>query len=193
MIIYHNFASLASGPGSYQAVSTVSGKVSPFVSLESLSIIKKWDDDDDDDGFPVPSLKPGMMRSTSKVAQNVAPGLWSRPLQLPLRCYRWHRWMGEMNRAWVNFFESLRSKIKCHCLAGKSPLDDVGNYWSISISNTESTSLLLASNVQKRQPWTLPQFLECDLFAYMCLSENGVPRSFPRSKVTHNCLYIIYI
>ena len=56
-------------------MSTVSGKVSPFVSLESLSIIKKWDDDDDDDGFPVPSLKPGMMRSTSKVAQNVAPGL----------------------------------------------------------------------------------------------------------------------
>ena len=55
-------------------MSTVSGKVSPFVSLESLSIIKKWDDDDDD-GFPVPSLKPGMMRSTSKVAQNVAPGL----------------------------------------------------------------------------------------------------------------------
>ena len=53
-------------------MSTVSGKVSPFVSLESLSIIKKWDDDD---GFPVPSLKPGMMRSTSKVAQNVAPGL----------------------------------------------------------------------------------------------------------------------
>ena len=77
MIIYHNFASLASGPGSSQAVSTVSGKVSPFVSLESLSIIKKWDDDDDDDddGFPVPSLKTGMMRSTSKVAQNVAPGL----------------------------------------------------------------------------------------------------------------------
>ena len=73
MIIYHNFASLASGPGSSQAVSTVSGKVSPFVSLESLSIIKKWDDDDD--GFPVPSLKTGMMRSTSKVAQNVAPGL----------------------------------------------------------------------------------------------------------------------
>ena len=59
-------------------MSTVSGKVSPFVSLESLSIIKKWDDDDDDDdddGFPVPSLKAGMMRSTSKVAQNVAPGL----------------------------------------------------------------------------------------------------------------------
>ena len=55
-------------------MSTVSGKVSPFVSLESLSIIKKWDDDDDD-GFPVPSLKPGMMRSSSKVAQNVAPGL----------------------------------------------------------------------------------------------------------------------
>ena len=53
-------------------MSTVSGKVSPFVSLESLSIIKKWDDDD---GFPVPSLKPVMMRSTSKVAQNVAPGL----------------------------------------------------------------------------------------------------------------------
>ena len=77
MIIYHNFASLASGPGSSQAVS-VSGKVSPFVSLESLSIIKKWDDDDDDDdddGFPVPLLKTGMMRSTSKVAQNVAPGL----------------------------------------------------------------------------------------------------------------------
>ena len=56
-------------------MSTVSGKVSPFVSLESLSIIKKWDDDDDDDGFPVPSLKTGMMRSTSQVAQNVAPGL----------------------------------------------------------------------------------------------------------------------
>ena len=56
-------------------MSTVSGKVSPVVSLESLSIIKKWDDDDDDDGFPVPSLKTGMMRSTSKVAQNVAPGL----------------------------------------------------------------------------------------------------------------------
>ena len=27
----------------------------------------------------------------------------------------------------------------------------------------------------------------------MCLSENGVPRSFPRSKVTHNCLYYIHV
>ena len=80
-----------------QAVSTVSGKVSPFVSLESLSIIKKWDDDDDDDDdddFPVPSLKTGMMRSTSKVAQNVAPGLLesappASPSMLPVASLNW--------------------------------------------------------------------------------------------------------